>query len=106
MKRFFVEMYDDILQASSAMQLQLATIDGALAICLMPPGADNHEFGTCRMGDDPLTSATNRYGQIHGVPGLYIADNSVLPSIGASNPTLSTVALAIRMVDYLIQQHS
>jgi choline dehydrogenase-like flavoprotein len=101
-----LRMYDGILRASSAMQLQLATIDGALAICRMPPGADNHEFGTCRMGDDPLTSATNRYGQIHGVPGLYIADNSVLPSIGASNPTLSTVALAIRMVDYLIQQHS
>ncbi len=98
-----LRMYEAIQLASSAMQLQLATIDGSLAICLMPPGADNHEFGTCRMGDDPLTSATNRYGQIHGVAGLYIADNSVLPSTGASNPTLSTVALAIRMVDYLIK---
>ncbi len=99
-----LQMYAGILRASSAMQLQLATIDGSLAICLMPPGADNHDYGTCRMGDDPLTSATNRYGQIHGVAGLYIADNSVLPSIGASNPTLSTVALAIRMADYLVKQ--
>lgn len=99
-----LEMYTYIQQASTAMQLRLATINGELAICLMPPGADNHEFGTCRMGDDPLTSATNRYGQIHGVEGLYVADNSVLPSTGASNPTLSTAALAIRTADYIIGQ--
>ncbi|MDQ0887185.1 choline dehydrogenase-like flavoprotein [Paenibacillus sp. V4I9] len=97
-------MYDAILRASSAMSLSLATLGGVPAICLMPPGADNHEAGTCRMGDNPNTSATNRYGQIHGVPGLYIADNSVLPSIGAANPTLSTVALAIRTADHIIKQ--
>ena len=69
---------------------------------LLPPGLDNHEAGTCRMGDDPATSATNRYGQIHGVPGLYVADNSVLPLTGAANPTLTTVALAIRTADYIL----
>ena len=37
---------------------------------LRPPGADMHEASTCRMGDDPNTSATNRHGQIHGVQGL------------------------------------
>jgi len=56
------------------------------------------------MGDDPDKSATNRFGQIHGVPGLYIADNSVLPTTGASNPTLTTVALAIRKADHIAQQ--
>lgn len=98
------QMYNAIERASSAMQLRLATLNGTLAICIMPPGADNHEAGTCRMGDDPATSATNRYGQIHGISGLYIADNSVLPSIGAANPTLSTVALAIRTADYISKQ--
>ncbi|MDQ0877363.1 type 1 glutamine amidotransferase [Paenibacillus sp. V4I3] len=72
--------------------------------CLLPPGLDNHEAGTCRMGDDPATSATNRYGQIHGVPGLYVADNSVLSLTGAANPTLTTVALAIRTADYILGQ--
>ncbi|MBD0381029.1 GMC family oxidoreductase N-terminal domain-containing protein [Paenibacillus sp. WST5] len=98
------QMYDAVLQSSSAMQLRVATMNGVPAICLMPAGTDNHEAGTCRMGDDPNTSATNRHGQIHGVPGLYIADSSVLPSIGATNPTLSTVALAIRTADYIIRQ--
>lgn len=95
------QMYTAIERASSAMQLRLATLNGTLAICLMPPGGDNHEAGTCRMGDDPAISATNRYGQIHGISGLYIADNSVLPSMGAVNPTLTTVALAIRTADYI-----
>lgn len=70
-------------------------------ICMLPPGADSHESGTCRMGADPATSATNPYGQIHGVPGLFVADNSVLPSTGGANPTLSTIALAIRTADYI-----
>lgn len=72
-------------------------------IYLRPPGDDNWESGTCRMGDDPLTSATDRYGQIHGIPGLFVADNSVLPSLG-TNPTLTTVALAISTADYIVQQ--
>ncbi|CAM3992080.1 GMC oxidoreductase [Paenibacillus alkaliterrae] len=66
-------------------------------------GRDYHEAGTCRMGDDPATSATNRFGQIHNVSGLYVADNSVLPSTGAANPTLTTVAMAIRTADHIAQ---
>lgn len=91
-------------QAARVMQLDLATtVNGVPEICLMPIGTDNHESGTCRMGDDPRTSATNRYGQIHGVLGLYIADSSVLPTIGATNPTLTTMAMAIRTADYIIK---
>jgi len=68
------------------------------------PGEDNHETGTCRMGLDPDTSATNLYGQIHGIPNLFVADNSVVRLTGPANPTLTTVALAIRTADYLIAQ--
>ncbi|MFC4768658.1 GMC oxidoreductase [Effusibacillus consociatus] len=72
--------------------------------CLMPPGLDYHEAGTCRMGDDPCTSTTNRFGQVHGLSNLFAADNSVLPFIGAANPTLTTIALAIRTADYIIHR--
>ena len=84
--------------ASSAMRTKLSSVE------LLPPGSDAHYAGTCRMGNDPATSVTNRYGQVHGLSGLYIADNSVLPSIGGSNPTLTTIALAIRTADYIAQQ--
>jgi choline dehydrogenase-like flavoprotein len=70
--------------------------------CIWPPGYDNHDAGTCRMGYDPETSTTNRYGQVHGISGLYVADNSVLPSTGAANPVLTTVAVAIRTADHII----
>ncbi|MEI7024367.1 GMC family oxidoreductase [Paenibacillus sp. y28] len=73
-------------------------------ICLRPPGDPHHESGTCRMGVDPAVSATNPYGQIHGIPSLFVADNSVLPSLGAANPTLTTVALSIRTADYIASQ--
>jgi gluconate 5-dehydrogenase len=70
---------------------------------LWPPGSIKHEAGTCRMGDDPATSACNRYGQIHGISGLYVADNSVLPLTAGANPTLTTTALAIRTADYIVE---
>ncbi|MFB5760678.1 GMC oxidoreductase [Paenibacillus medicaginis] len=99
------QMYDAAVQSAGAMQMQLETTDGVPSICLMPPGADNHDAGTCRMGEDPNTSATDQFGQIHGVPGLYVADASVLPSMGASNPALSVIALAIRTADQIVKQN-
>ncbi|CAM4200865.1 GMC oxidoreductase [Paenibacillus alkaliterrae] len=98
------QMGSAMRQASSVMGIRLASENGQPEMCLRPPGADFHESGTCRMGYDPSTSATNQYGQIHGISGLYIADNSVLPSNGAANPTLTTVALAIRSADHIIEQ--
>ena len=79
------------------------TLDESTLV-LRPPGADMHEACTCRMGDDPATSATNRHGQIHGVQGLYVADNSVLPTLTAAGPVLSNTALAIRLADHIVRQ--
>ncbi|WP_342433325.1 GMC oxidoreductase [Neobacillus sp. FSL H8-0543] len=89
-----------ITQSAAAMGV---TLDQSTLV-LRPPGADMHEACTSRMGDDPATSATNRYGQIHGVQGLFVADNSVLPSLTAAGPVLSNVALAIRQADHIVRQ--
>jgi choline dehydrogenase-like flavoprotein len=96
-------MTDALFHASRSMKATLIPTDQQL-YTLWPAGQELHEMGTCRMGDDPLTSATNRYGQIHGVSGLFVADNSVIPTSGTANPTLTTVALAIRTVDYITKQ--
>ncbi|MCA0756073.1 GMC family oxidoreductase [Paenibacillus sp. N4] len=95
-------MADFIRQAAAAITGKSSSF--MLPLCLSLPGNDNHESGTCRMGEDPLTSAVDPFGQLHGVRGLYVADNSVLPSSGAANPTLTTVALAIRTADYLSER--
>ncbi|MDQ8737118.1 GMC oxidoreductase [Paenibacillus sp. LHD-38] len=91
------EMFGSMQSAVNGMHLEF---DGSPL--LIAPGEDNHECGTCRMGVDPDTSATNPYGQIHGISGLYVADNSVVRLTGPANPTLTTVALAIRTADYMI----
>lgn len=74
------------------------------SLVLRPPGADMHEASTCRMGDDPNTSATNRHGQIHGVQGLFVADNSVLPSLTGAWAVISGTALVIRLADHIVRQ--
>lgn len=89
---------EEVKRVSSAIGAELVSLD------LREPIEGDHEAGTCRMGDDPATSATNRFGQIHGVTGLYVADNSIFPVMDAANPTLAMVALAIRTADYIIRQ--
>lgn len=95
-------MTEGMSKAFSAMRANPVSVDGQPAICLRAPGSGSHESGTCRIGDDPATSAADPYGQIRGVSGLYVADNSVLPYLG-TNPTLTTVALAIRTADHIIE---
>jgi len=38
---------------------------------------------------------------VHGIKNLFVAGSSVFPTIGRVNPTLTIVALAIRLADYL-----
>ncbi|MGF7031812.1 choline dehydrogenase-like flavoprotein [Paenibacillus mucilaginosus] len=97
-------MTEGIKRIAADAGIRLASRDGRPPICLTPFGDLHHDSGTCRIGDDPRTSAAGPYGNIHGVAGLYAADNSVLPSIGAENNTLATIAQAIRTADHIARQ--
>ncbi|MGH6942971.1 MAG: GMC oxidoreductase, partial [Geminicoccaceae bacterium] len=57
----------------------------------------SHHMGTTRMSDDPRTGVVDRDCKVHGVSNLYIAGSSVFPSAGHANPTLTIVALALRL---------
>lgn len=87
---------------ASLLGMKLIPWPSGSEVCQIPPNIGSHESGTCRMGEDPDQSATDRFGKVHGIAGLYIADNSVLPTLGAS-PTLTTVALSIRTADQIIK---
>jgi choline dehydrogenase-like flavoprotein len=60
-----------------------------------------HHMGTTRMGEDPETSVVDSDCQIHDVTGLFVAGSSVFPASGYVNPTLTIIALAIRLADHL-----
>jgi choline dehydrogenase-like flavoprotein len=64
----------------------------------------HHHMGTTRMSDDPRTGVVDRDCRVHGMANLFIAGSSVFPTGGSANPTLTIVALALRMADHLREQ--
>jgi choline dehydrogenase-like flavoprotein len=68
------------------------------------PGRSIHELGTCRMGDNPKTSALNKWNQSHDVKNLFVVDGSSFVTGGAQNPTLTILALSMRASEYLAEQ--
>jgi len=68
------------------------------------PSGGQHQAGTCRMGDDPTTSVTNRWGRVWSHPNLLIADGSVHVTNGGVNPVLTIVALAYRNATKLAEE--
>lgn len=64
--------------------------------------ADNNGF--TRLKNSMKSKVTNEFGQVHGISGLFVAENSILPFIGAANPTLTTVAVAMRTADYIVEK--
>ena len=55
-----------------------------------------HLLGTCRMGNDPVTSVINSDHRAHDVPNLFMCDGSSLVTGGRGQPTMTIMALAIR----------
>ena len=72
--------------------------DGAQA---SPLAGTAHHLGTTRMDDDPKCGVVDRHCRVHGVDNLHIAGSSVFPAAGWAFPTLTIVALAIRLADRL-----
>jgi hypothetical protein len=56
-----------------------------------------HHIGTTRMHSDPRQGVTDGDGRVHGIANLYITGSSVFPTAGHANPTLTIVALALRL---------
>ncbi|MGL4618309.1 MAG: GMC family oxidoreductase, partial [Chroococcidiopsis sp.] len=65
-----------------------------------------HHIGTTRMSNNPREGVVDEHCQVHGIHNLYIAGSSVFPTSGLSNPTLTIVALAIRLADRIQEQMS
>ncbi|NYJ08493.1 GMC oxidoreductase [Petropleomorpha daqingensis] len=64
---------------------------------VMPPGTSLHFMGTFRMGPaDDGTSVCDADSRVWGVPGLVLAGNGLIPTANSCNPTLTSVALAVR----------
>jgi choline dehydrogenase-like flavoprotein len=56
------------------------------------------------MHTDPKQGVVDKNCRVHGLENLYVTGSSVFPTIGYANPTLTIVALAIRLAEHLHQQ--
>jgi len=63
--------------------------------------ATEHSAGTVRMGDDPRSSAADRFGLVHGMRNVTVCDGSLHPTNGSVNPTLTLIANAHRVATHL-----
>jgi choline dehydrogenase-like flavoprotein len=60
-----------------------------------------HHMGTTRMHDDPRQGVVDRNCKVHGIANLYVGGSSVFPTGGNDLPTLTIVALALRLADHV-----
>jgi choline dehydrogenase-like flavoprotein len=103
--------YRTVTEAAKALATGLGVKDlGLLRIDIDRKGKDGwpehlgwgwHQIGTTRMSDDPKLGVVDRDCRVHGVANLYIAGSSVFPTSGAGVPTLTIVALAVRLAEHL-----
>jgi choline dehydrogenase-like flavoprotein len=73
---------------------------GGLALQVADIGGVAHEVGTLRMADDG-TGVVDKDLKFLDYDNLYACDNSVFPVSPAANPSLTTVALALRLASHL-----
>ena len=86
---------------------------GAGELCLGPDETDfesvvrrdgaygGHHIGTARMGSSPTMGVVDADCRVMGINNLYIAGSAVFPTSSQANPTLTIVALAIRLARHL-----
>jgi choline dehydrogenase-like flavoprotein len=71
---------------------------------LAKPGQIIHEVGTTRMGNDPKTSVTNKYSQLHDANNVFVVDAGPFVSQADKNCTWTIMALSMRTSEYIVDQ--
>lgn len=71
---------------------------------LLAPGQIIHEVGTTRMGDDPKTSVTNKWQQLHDAKNVYVVDAGPFTSQADKNCTWTIMALSMRASEHIVEE--
>lgn len=85
------------LFARNLASVGVVTIDSSS----LPDLNAHHHAGTTRMHDDPNRGVADRHGRVHSSDNLYVAGASTFPTAGFANPTLTIVAMAVRLARHI-----
>ncbi|HKV16175.1 MAG TPA: GMC family oxidoreductase [Reyranella sp.] len=93
-----VEIFGDAVR-DAGVGTVISTIEAAKD----PPAVFGnwHHLGTTRMHNDPARGVVDENCRVHEMANLYIAGGSVFPTGGYANPSLTIVALSLRLADHL-----
>ncbi len=92
---------NDRRNIACAKQTLQKILEAAGAQRVLTIDRDAHLVGGCPMGSDPRSSVVDADHRVWGVPNLFIADGSVMPTQGSANPALTIMALASRLAQRL-----
>jgi cholesterol oxidase len=64
-----------------------------------------HPLGGCKLSTGPSTGVVSPHGEVHGYPGLFVADGSVVPTAIGFHPAMTISALAERTADAVVASY-
>ena len=62
-----------------------------------------HPLGGCPMSSDPGAGVVDTWGEVHGVPGMFVVDGAAMPGPVGANPSLTIAAFAERAAHHLLE---
>ncbi len=85
-----------------ALEYDKAVLENYLGRILSRFNSFAHQMGTTRMSTDPKSGVVDSNCKVHSIRNLYVSGGSVFPASGHANPTLTIIALSLRLADDLI----
>lgn len=92
-RQFYIRLLKDIVAKAGAPRVFTTPCD----VSAIGPPSTRHIMGTLRMGATPSTSVTDARGRFHDVDNLFAVDGSVFPTSSGYNPTLTIIAVALKI---------